>query len=401
MKAMWFQQMLRVAVVCTLVCNSALPTDLQTPKSTIPSTYFGMHIHHLDWANPTPWPNQPVPSWRLWDAGVTWPELEPNGNEFHFARLDHFVALAEQHGTSLLLTLGMTPDWVKNPYMGNNSPPQSLDAWRIFVRTVVTRYKGRIQAYEIWNEPNLKDFWTGTVDQMLTLTKEASQIIHEVDPAAVVVSPSATADFGIPWFEEFLKKGGGQYVDVIGYHLYVAKLPEELVPLIQRVRQVMADNGVGNKPLWNTESGWIASARVQAEDVAGGVLARAFLLAWAAGVQRFYWYAWDNQLMGITTYSEPERRVTAAGRAFGIIQQWLVGARISSCSEGADHAWVCQLSRSGTKQWIVWNPQGTQKFDIPQAWKVRTYTVLLQDQRALDRSSIEVGPVPILLTGRS
>src|SRR5580658_6509043 len=95
----------------------------------------------------------------------------------------------------------------------DNAEPANLDDWRTYVRTVVSRYKGRIEAYEIWNEPNLRDFWTGTLDQMLTLTKEASQIIHSVDPKALVVSPSATADYGIPWLSEFLNKGGGQYVD--------------------------------------------------------------------------------------------------------------------------------------------------------------------------------------------
>lgn len=396
-----YQQLLLAVVIPALLCNSGFATELQTPTGAIPDTYFGLHIHHLDWPTPTPWPNMPVPAWRLWDAGMTWPELEPSRGQWQFARLDRFVALAVQHGTSLLLPLGMSPEWARAPYQGNNAPPQNLDAWRTFVTTVVSRYKGRIQAYEIWNEPNLKDFWTGTTDQMLTLTKEASQIIHAVDPKAIVVSPSATADFGIPWFEEFLKKGGGQYVDVIGYHFYVAKLPEELVPLIQRVREVISANGLAGKPLWNTESGWIAAARPDSEEVAGGVLARAYILAWATGVQRFYWYAWDNQLMGITTYKETEHRVTPAGHAYEGIEQWLVGARMDSCTESAEHDWVCQLSRAGKKQWLVWSPQGNHKFDVPAAWRVRTVTPLLHEQRSLNGPSIDIGPVPELLAGRS
>lgn len=395
-----YQQLLWAVVIPALLCNSVFATELQTPTAAIPDTYFGLHIHHLDWATPTPWPNMPVPAWRLWDAEVTWPDLEPNRGQWQFARLDRFVALAQQHGTSLLLPLGMCPSWVAGPYQGNNAAPQNVEAWRTFVRTVVSRYKGRIQAYEIWNEPNLKDFWTGTTDQMLTLTKEASQIIHTVDPKAIVVSPSATADFGIPWFEEFLKKGGGQYVDVIGYHFYVAKLPEELVPLIQRVREVISENGLADKPLWNTESGWIAAARVDSEEVAGGILARAYILAWASGVQRFYWYAWDNQLMGITTYKEVERRVTPAGHAYESMQQWLVGARMDSCTETAEHNWVCQLSRAGNKQWLVWNPQGNHKFDVPGDWRVRTLTPLLHERRSLNGPSVDIGPVPALLTGR-
>jgi hypothetical protein len=350
----------------------------------------------------------PVPEWRLWDAGVNWPDLEPNKGQWQFDRLDRYVSLAQQHGTGLLLPLGGSPNWASaRPQVASNySPgftaePAVLDDWRTYVTTVATRYKGRIQAYEIWNEPNLKDFWSGTINQMVTLTKEASAIIHSADPHAIVVSPSATADFGLQWFSEFLQAGGGRFVDVIGYHLYVGNAPENLLPLIQRVRQVMADNNLGSIPLWNTESGWLNPARFDSDEVAAGFLARAYILAWTAGVQRFYWYAWDNRSMAIVTYKEDERLVTPAGYAYKVMEQWLVGARMDGCTESADHNWTCQLSRLGKKQWIVWNTQGDQKFDVPGAWHVGRVTPLLYGPRSLNGPRIEIGPAPTLLTGRS
>src|SRR5882672_950381 len=93
------------------------------------------------------------------------------------------------------------------------SRPKDLEDWRTFVRTIATRYKGRIHAYEIWNEPNVKRFWTGSIDQWVALTREASVIINSIDPQAIVVSPPATSFPGIKWLPEFLSKGG-QYVDV-------------------------------------------------------------------------------------------------------------------------------------------------------------------------------------------
>jgi hypothetical protein len=391
-----------VLILISELLGSTFAADLQTPKVIIPDSYFGLHIHHLTYPSPTtPWPRMAVPQWRLWDAAVRWPDLEPNRGQWQFDRLDHYVALAQQHGTGILLPLAMTPPWAAaRPLI--TAEPRNLEDWRNFVRTVVSRYKGRIQAYEIWNEPNLTDFWTGSTDQMLALTKEASGIIHSLDPQAIVVSPSPTADFGIPWLVEFLKKGGGQFVDVIGYHFYVTpSLPEDMVRVIQRVRQVISESGSGNKPLWNTEMGWLAPARFDSEEVAAGFLARAFILGWAAGVQRFYWYAWDNRSLAIVTYKEDEHRVTPAGTAYKVMQQWLVGAKMVGCTESADHIWTCQLNRSGKKQWIVWNPQGTRKFDVPAAWHVRSATSLLHERRSLNGASIEIGPVPTLLTGRS
>ena len=272
------------------------------------------------------------------------------------------------------------------------------------MRTVASRYKGRIQAYEIWNEPDLRDFWSGTTDQMVTLTKEASQIIHTLDPSAIVVSPSATSEFGTPWLSEFLKKGGGQYVDVIGYHFYLvskSKLPEELVQVVQKVRKVLTDNSMESKPLWNTESGWLQPARIDSDEVAAGVLARAYILSWAAGVQRFYWYAWDNEAMAVRTYNVNDHTVTPAGHAYKVMEEWLVGTRMDSCSESADHTWTCQFTRSGKKEWIVWNSTGNAKFDIPGEWHVAEVTPLLHDRHSFNGPSIDISPAPILITGRS
>jgi hypothetical protein len=397
-------------LILALPFNCVFAADTTTSTATIPSSYFGLHIHHLDNPTPTTWPSVPVPEWRLWDAGVTWPNIEPNKGQWQFERLDRYVSLAKQHGTSILLPLGGSPSWASaRPQLaslyspGFTAEPANLDDWRTYVRAVVTRYRGRIPAYEIWNEPNLKDFWSGTTDQMLTLTKEASQIIHSVDPSALVVSPSVTANYGVPWFEEFLKKGAGQYVDVIGYHFYVdpqTLLPEDMLPVIQRVRQIISDNGLGNKPLWNTETGWFPPARIDSEELAAGFLARAYILSWNAGVQRFYWYAWDNGAAAIVTYKESEHRITPAGHAYQVVQQWLIGARMVSCTPSSDNIWTCQLNRAGKKNWIVWNPQGNRKFDVPKPWQVARITPLLQDRTTLNESSIEIGPVPVLLEGR-
>jgi hypothetical protein len=127
-----------------------------------------------------------------------------------------------------------------------------------------------------------------------------------------------------------LSKGGGQFVDVIGYHFYVTpRPPEEMVPLIRQVRQIMLDNGAGDKPLWNTESGWAQPKPFPSQTLAASYLARAFILNWATGVQRFYWYAWDNHGWASLETTEPDSRtLTPAGQAYGVIQNWLVGARL-------------------------------------------------------------------------
>ena len=395
----------------TILLSPALAADLQAPNAVIPSSYFGLHIHHLAVPPfPTPWPSVPVPEWRLWDAIVSWADIEPSKGQWQFEKLDSYMTMAKQHGTGVLLTLGGTPSWASaypnasNPYYpGFCGEPANMEDWRTYVKTVVTRYKGQIQAYEIWNEPNLRDYWIGSMDQMLALTKEASTIIRSIDPQAIIVSPSATAAFGVPWLEEFLKKGGGQYVDVIAFHFYVnphTLPPEDMLPIIRHVQEVLAQNGASNKPVWNTETGWLEPGKFDSDDVAAAFLARALILSWAAGVQRFYWYAWDNQHTTIMTFNESTRSITPAGVAYGIVQRWLVGAKMENCDSTSDATWRCQLNRSGKNEWIVWNAQGSRKFDVPSAWHVASTTRLLQDAHALKGSSVDIGPVPVLLAGR-
>ena len=56
------------------------------------------------------------------------------------------------------------------------------------------RYRGRVHAYEIWNEPNHPDFFSGRPETMLELARQAYQILKQVDGSVIVVSPSATGD---------------------------------------------------------------------------------------------------------------------------------------------------------------------------------------------------------------
>jgi Glycosyl hydrolases family 39 len=390
-----------------LLSGSESLAPLVPPQQIIPRSFFGMHIHHSN--TTTPWPSVPLGEWRLWDAYVTWPYLEPHEGQFRFDTLDAYVSLAHEHNAGILLPLGLSPSWAsarpseKSVYQpGSAAEPRDHRDWRAFVRAVATRYRGRINAYEIWNEPNLPQFCSASVDQLIVLTREASQIIHEVDPAAVVVSPSATESKGLTWLSEFLSKGGGQYVDVIGYHLYVnPQPPEAMVPLVQQIRQIMAKNGLSSKPIWNTEANWFSPKPFPSEDLAAAYLARSYILNWAAGVQRFYWYAWDNRAVLVATTRQDNQTLTPAGRAYGTVYRWLVGARMDGCQQDANHSYVCQLNRDGAPQWIVWNPDGTRGFDIPAGWHITSITPLFDEPHALTSTVLGVGPSPVLLTSFS
>lgn len=376
---------------------------LQPPDTSIPNTLFGLHVLHLFVPPYTPWPTVPFGALRLWDTQTAWPNLQPSKNKWNFIQLDKYVALAEQHHVEVMLTVGLTPQWISsrphepsNYGPGNAALPNNINAWEDYVRTVAERYKGRIQAYELWNEPTTisKGDFSGSPAQMVQLARVAYQTIKEVDPTVTVVSPSTTGSSGMRWLDEFLKAGGGKYADVIGDHLYTTPHPpEDIVPLAQQVEQIMQRDGVGNKPLWDTETGYaiqnkqstvkavpgsgLLSAVLPADEAAAFV-ARTYILAWAVGISRLYWYAWDNWNMGLV--DRDGKTLKSPAIAYGQVENWLVGAMMKSCGSNAEGTWTCEISRPGYRGWILWNPTATRHlipFHIPVSWHVSRVRDLL------------------------
>jgi hypothetical protein len=414
---------------CGFVGGSGSPTtwsgtnsgqlSLKPPGNPIPEMFFGMHFHRL--ATVTPWPRDiDIHTWRLWDASVAWPYLEPQKGKWNFSNLDLYVTQAEQHHVEILLPLALSPPWASarpteqsGSPPGNAAEPKNIADWEDYVRTIAIRYKGRIHEYEIWNEPNLKAFYTGSVPQLVEMARIAYTTLKEIDPMNLVSSPPFTGPGGVNWLDQYLQAGGGKYADVIGFHFYVNPAPpEEMVALMQRVEAVMSKHGVRNKQLWNTETGWaIQDAQsevkpapgkgfnsiVLSPDVAAAYLARSYILSWASGVSRLYWYSWDNYVMGLVDHDGKTLKSPAI--AYGEIQKWLIGARMDSCDTDPNTTWTCAISRAGGyRGWIVWNPNQTQKFELPRDWDARRMRDLHGSQKEISlKAQIEIGPSPVLL----
>lgn len=374
-------------------------------SESVTRVYFGMHIHNADAG--TAWPDLPFGAWRLWDAHVTWRDIQPEPARWAFKRLDRYVAMARITHTDLLLPLGLTPQWASSRPLerssyapGNAAEPRELSDWQRYVEAVVRRYAGRISAYEIWNEPNLSGFFSGDVDAMVRLTCEAYRIVKQADPKAIVVSPSATHQMeGIEWFELFLERGGRKCFDVVGFHFYTLahEPPEKIVPLARKLHAVMEKHGIGKLPIWNTESGWyIANRRIPVgvrwrvlnDEEAAAYVARALILGWAEGIRRFYWYAWDDSKLGLL---ETENgTLKPAARAYAKTARWMDNIHGITCKPSNQDVMVCQMDGQGKHDWIVWSMKQKTKFSIPPNWRsarietLKGYTGKLHGHRLLE-----------------
>ena len=376
------------------------PLAYPGPPGPVDAAFFGMHIHRA--AAGTAWPAVTFSEWRLWDAGVAWSQLEPARGKWNFELLDNYVRIAAQHHVNVLLTLGLTPAWAStrpdepSAYgNGNAAEPRTIADWDEYVRVLATRYRGRIREYEIWNEPNVKGTFTGSADEMAQLSRAAYRVLKSVDPAITVVSPAATAEQGVGWLDEFLQHGGCDSADVIGYHFYVTpQPPEAMITLIRAVRNVLHRRGCDHKPLWNTESGWAGPKRFSSDEEATAYVMRTYLLNWLLGVQRCYWYAWDNHNWSTLDLTTPSGEMTGPGAAYGVVRQWMLGATLQGCNRSASGLWTCRFHRASTTNMVLWSENHAQSFTIPPSWQAQTVSSW-RGGSARPSATIRVGPAPV------
>lgn len=398
-----------------------LGTTLAGPAAAAPApapitkAYFGIHASGTASGQ---FPAASAAAVRLWDIGATWADLQPvarHWKEADFAALDTAVRTTLHNRAQPMLVLGQTPTWASShradpsPYgPGAAAMPTSLSSWRSYVTKVVQRYRGRIAVYQIWNEPNVSTFFTGTPGQMALLTREASSIIKRYDRKAYIVSPgfATRRPTNLPWMEQYFEAGAAAYVDAVALHLYPgpAESPETTIALLAKARIVLAREHV-DKPIWNTEVNYGAAygggaPRHIAGNSAAGYVARTYLLNAANGVARVYWYGWAaHGLLGIDLTTVDNVTPTPAGVAFSTTARWMIGSRVQRCTRDTAGTWTCSLvygKRSYAR--AVWNPGRATGY---RAQSGATSYETLDGKRVRTRSGrrIQVTNMPVLVRG--
>ena len=337
---------------------------------------------------------------RLWDSDTTWAKLEPLPDQWQFAGLDRFIA-AKAPGQAVILTLGQSPTWASSDPArptfygsGATAPPKDLADWTRYIQTVAKRYKGRIQYYEVWNEPNDPTFYSGTVAQIAALTKAASAALKAVDPDAKLITAPA---YSPGYLDQYLATGAAQYADIIGYHAY-ATPPEEAGRQLANVRLVLAKRHLTAMPLWDTEGG--SGNDTTPPEIARTYMARKYLTDLAFGASNFGWYGWGPATPYAVGTTENDPRVqTPAAKAFAVVRGWLVGAALSSVQIDKAGSWRMALDLAGGgKGLVLWNPDTTAPFALPKAFRGGTLTDLDGKTSTLSGAALDLTYAPVLVS---
>ena len=268
-------------------------------------------------------------------AGVRWSRLvffwsaiQPNGprswNWSYFP--DELLRKELSSGRRIVGLLINTPTWAGDGGpagvpRGLGLPPDHSDNhWASFARAMAERYRGRINHWVVWNEPDIWDpasplyAWSGSVEEFYRLQKVAYLAIKQGNPDAQVGLPGLTywwdQHYGRPqYFERLLRiaaddpdaPANNWFFDAAVLHLY--NEPDRLYQAPTLFRELMAARGI-DKPIWINETNvppWDdptnplprGEFRVTQEEQASYVV-QAFAMALAAGVEHISLYPFSD-----------------------------------------------------------------------------------------------------------
>jgi hypothetical protein len=230
-----------------------------------------------------------------------WRNIERDGKgQFQWSEPDRIVDAIGATGLKIIARVDNQPKWASSKItFPASGPPDNPQDFTEFLSALASRYKGRIQAYEIWNEPNLAREWgerrpdPGEYARML---RAAYTAIKAADPQALVVSAGLAPttrydDTSVPDLV-YLRSMYGANVkgafDVLGVNApgykaapcddpgQVAEDPaltnnDQTLPVesrrvyafrhVEDVRMIMSDRGDANKPIGILEMGWTTDPR--------------------------------------------------------------------------------------------------------------------------------------------
>ncbi len=254
-------------------------------------------------------------------------------NQSTWIKYDNIVQLAQKYNIQIIARLDLPPLWAHPDNSWLSTPPDNLKDYGDFVYTVVSRYKGKIKYYQLWNEPNLYTEWGKkpvNAKQYVQLLKAGYEAAKRADPNCVIISAalaptieqSANALDDRIYLQQMYDDGAKPYFDIMGvndYGLrsgpYDRRLNYGDVNFSRAIltREIMVKNGDANKPIWASEIGWDSQPKsVTAPAVFGRVSeelqARYTVQAYQRAAEEWPWMG----VMSIWFFKRPDDHEKAA-----------------------------------------------------------------------------------------
>lgn len=196
-----------------------------------------------------------------------WEVLEKEKGNWDWSKLDKAVTLAKENNIKIYGSIAGTPNWAfpqgkKLDAAWNTYKvvfPKDISLWKNYVRKIVKRYP-YITTWEIFNEPHVGIFFSGTDEELAKLFVIAAKTIKELNPQARISgfgdAPHATVNSHL----SLLKNNDAlQYLNAVTMHFYlygnIDKSLDTVRSYVNRTRKFLDKNGGSHIEIWDTEHG--------------------------------------------------------------------------------------------------------------------------------------------------
>jgi hypothetical protein len=231
---------------------------------------------------------------------LVWSRIERTKGEYEFkdSGYDPLTLGCEQLGIRVLYIL----DYSNKLYESDRSvrTEAGRKAFADFAEAAAKRYAGKGILWEVWNEPNIKQFWTPqpSVYDYCKLVEAVAPRVRQADPSGKVVA-GATSQIPLEWFEACFKNGLLNWIDVLSIHPYRPQPPETVIQDYAKLRELIARYAPAGKniPVISGEWGysninWDKTKLTEQEQA--DYLVRMFLINSYQNIPVSIWYDWKN-----------------------------------------------------------------------------------------------------------
>jgi MYXO-CTERM domain-containing protein len=155
-----------------------------------------------------------------------WWTLHTGPGSFSWSHLDQAVTRANAADLDILITFAYTPAWV--PRSGTDGVhrtdvPDSSAEWVAFLTEAIPRYRAMgVRHFGVWNEPNLENFFNGTVDDYIdVILVPGAAAIRDACADCYVVGPHLSHNTTVDeYLRRILDRAGADVFDIIAHHVY-------------------------------------------------------------------------------------------------------------------------------------------------------------------------------------
>jgi len=207
-----------------------------------------------------------------------WGYIEPARGEFDWQHADLVVDHAVNQGLTVIARLDFVPEWARpKDTTFRYLDEEHFGDYADFVHAFVDHFRGRVNYFIIWNEPNLSFEWgyrPVDPESYTELLKQSYLRAKQANPDCLVLAGGLAptiAREGNEWglsdllfLQRMYDAGARDYFDILAIHSYGYVFPPDDPPAenkinfsrAQLIREVMVRNGDGDKKIIITEGGW-------------------------------------------------------------------------------------------------------------------------------------------------